>query len=83
MTNNVDNTWGPAVTLNPDGVVYLPNSNVTMSGNGASGVSGCTKVAVSTLRTNGSVDLSYKQSTSGCARLGVAQWFEGFPYLSM
>ena len=54
---NVDNTWGPAVTLNSDGTVYLPNSNVTTSGNGASSVSGCAKFIASTFRTNGSVNL--------------------------
>ena len=83
ILTNVDNSWGPAVTLNPDGIVYLPNSNVTMSGNGASSVSGCTKFIASTFRTNGSVNLSYKQTATDCASLGIEQWFENFPYLSM
>ena len=82
LTNQVDHSWGPAVTFNPDGVVYLPKSNVVMSGNGASSVSGCTKFVAATFRTNGSVNLSYKQTSSGCTSLGVKQWAEIAPFLS-
>jgi len=82
ILTNVDNDWGSAVTLNPDGVVYLPNSNVTMSGHGASGVTGCTKFVSSTFRTNGGVNLAYKPSSPACASLAVNQWFEAAPYLS-
>ena len=82
LTSNVDHSWGPAATFNIDGVVYLPNADLTMSGSGASGVSGCTKLVVDTLRTNGSVNLSYKQSVSACSQLGVEQWADTEPYLT-
>jgi len=82
ILTNVDNDWGAGVTLNPNGVVYLPNSNVVMSGSGASGVSGCTKFISNTLRMNGSVDINYQQDQSACNNLGVTQWFDANPYLS-
>jgi hypothetical protein len=82
LTKDVDHKWGPGVTFNPDGVVYLPNASVTMSGSGASGVTGCTKFIANTFRTNGSVDLEYRQTETNCKALGVDQWFEPEPYLS-
>lgn len=71
LTLGVDHNWGPAATFNPDGVVYMPNSNLLMRGNSASGLSGCTKFVVNSLRTNGAVSLQYTQNASVCADLGV------------
>ena len=79
---NVDSNWGPAATFNPDGVVYMPKADVVMSGNGASNLSGCTKLVAKTFRTNGSVDISFKQDATACANLGVRQWSELTAYLA-
>lgn len=81
LTNNVDNDWGPGTTLNPDGIVYLPHSNVTISGSAASNIDNCTKLVTNSMRTNGSVDLRFGQS-SGCEALGVTQWSDTSVYLS-
>src|SRR5262249_44107903 len=32
LTTGVDHTWGPSTTFNADGVIYLPNANLTISG---------------------------------------------------
>ena len=82
LTNGVDHDWGPAATLDPDGVIYLPNSELVMRGNSASSVNGCTKVVVNSFTTNGAVNLSYRQNQNTCDSLGVSQWFETEPYLS-
>lgn len=82
LTNGVDNNWGPGATLNPDGVVYLPNSGVTLRGNSASNIARCTKFVANSFQTNGSVNLSFEQIASGCASLGVEQWFEVTPHLT-
>jgi Flp pilus assembly protein TadG len=79
LTNGVDNlwgigdTWGPGATFNADGVVYLPRSNVTFHGSGASNNSKCTKFVLNTFTTDGSTNLNFSQ-TSGCTTLGVHQW---------
>lgn len=85
LTLGVDHNWGPAATFNPDGVVYMPNSNLLMRGNSGSGLSGCTKVVVRTLRTNGAVDLQYTQNAGVCADLGVDRFDDEdvAPYISM
>ena len=79
---DVDNDWGPGATFNPDGIVYLPKSNIVTKGNSGSELSSCAKVIVNTLRTNGALDLSYRQTETGCAKLGVEQWTETSVYLS-
>src|SRR5215813_3176534 len=76
LTNGVDNvwgvadSWGPGAIVNADGVVYLPRSNVTFHGSGASNNSRCTKLVVNTFTTDGSTNLNFAQS-SGCTTLGV------------
>ncbi len=79
LTANVDITWGPGATLIADGLIYLSNSNVTMSGNGNSDNSKCTKFAVHTFTTNGNVNLNFEQT--GCSTVGLKQW-AGSPVLS-
>ena len=74
LTKNVDDTWGPGATFNADGVVYLPNANVTTHGNSASNNSQCTKFVVGTLTTDGSINLNFSQTDSGCSSLGMKQW---------
>ena len=73
LTNSVDDTWGPAVTFNADGVVYLPHANVTMHGSGASNNYQCTKIVANTFTTDGSVNLNFAQ-TNGCNTIGMKQW---------
>jgi hypothetical protein len=79
LSNGVDNvwgvgdSWGPGAIFNADGVVYLPRSNVTFHGSGASNNSKCTKFVVNTFTTDGSTNLNFSQS-DGCTRLGVHQW---------
>lgn len=72
MTGNVDNNWGSGANLNVDGVVYLPNSDVTMHGNPGSNNPLCAKLVFKTLTSNGAVALN--QSAQGCATLGVKQY---------
>src|SRR6185503_4845670 len=74
LTKSVDDTWAPGATFNADGVVYLPNANVVIHGNSESTDTQCTKIATNSFRTNGSVDLNFKQTANGCAILGVKQW---------
>jgi Putative Flp pilus-assembly TadE/G-like len=79
LTNGVDSawgvgdSWGPGAIFNADGVVYLPRSNVTFHGSGASNNSKCTKFVVNTFTTDGSTNLNFSQS-GGCTTLGVKQW---------
>ena len=70
----VDDTFGPGATFNADGVVYLPRSNVTWHGSGASNNNKCTKFVFNTFTTDGSVNLNFAQSSGGCTTLGVQQW---------
>jgi Flp pilus assembly protein TadG len=81
LTNSVDDTWGPGATFNADGVVYLPNANVVIHGSSASNNAQCTKIVANSYTTNGSVNLSYKQTASGCTSLGMKQWAGNPPRL--
>jgi Flp pilus assembly protein TadG len=83
ILTDTDHDWGPGATFNADGVVYMPNSDLLLRGSSASEASGCTKMVVKSLQTNGSVNLHYTQLASGCASLGVSQWESaGTAYLS-
>ncbi|HEX9906347.1 MAG TPA: hypothetical protein VGA77_15450 [Propylenella sp.] len=66
LTNGVDHDWGPAATLNPDGVVYMPNTNLVTRGNSASNTTSCAKLVTNSFTTNGAVNISYKQDQSAC-----------------
>jgi hypothetical protein len=74
LTTNVDDTWGPGATFNADGVVYLPYANLVIHGSSASNNSLCTKLVVNTFTTDGSVNLNFAQTNSGCTSLGMKQW---------
>ncbi|HZP74629.1 MAG TPA: pilus assembly protein TadG-related protein [Pseudolabrys sp.] len=74
LTNGVTDNWGPGATLNVDGIVYLPNANVTMRGVAASNNYQCTKFVSNSFQTNGSVSLSFAQANSGCTMIGMKQW---------
>ena len=74
LTNGVDDSWGPGATFNADGVVYLPKANVTTKGNAGSANSKCTVIVTNTFTTNGSIDLSFSQSSTACSALGVKQY---------
>lgn len=54
-------------------MVYLPRSNVTFHGNGASNNAKCTKFVVNTFTTDRSTNLNFSQS-GACTKLGVHQW---------
>ena len=69
LTKDVDHNWGPGATLNADGVIYLPRSDLRLHGNPSSNNPLCTKLVVNTLVSNGAVNL--KQTAQGCAALGV------------
>jgi len=77
LTTGVDETWGPGATFNADGVVYLPNASLTISGSSASNNSQCTKIVTNTFTTNGSVNLNFAQSSAGCSALGMQQYSTG------
>lgn len=74
LTNKVDNDWGPGATLNADGVVYLPKSNVKMRGIAASANYRCTKIVASTFSTNGSASLDFQHRTDGCRTIDMQRW---------
>ena len=74
LNKNVDNVWGPGSTFTADGLIYLPQSNVTTSGITQSGKSACTKIVTNTFTTNGSPYLNFKQAAIGCTEVGLTQW---------
>jgi Flp pilus assembly protein TadG len=74
LTSNVNDDWGPATTFKVDGVVYLPNASLVIHGSSASNNSRCTKIVVNTFTTDGSVNLDFAQTNSGCTSLGMKQW---------
>ena len=74
LTVSVDESWGPGATFNADGVVYLPHANVVIHGSSGSNNSRCTKLVVNSFTTNGSVNLNFAQTNSGCTSLGMKQW---------
>lgn len=74
LTNHglIDNTWGPGMNFNADGLVYLGNSNVTTDGDTSSNNSRCTKFVMNQFTTNGHVDLNFQQTN--CSAIGLKQW---------
>jgi Flp pilus assembly protein TadG len=82
LTSGVDESWGPGANINVDGLLYLPNAGVTISGNAASGNSACTKIVTKQFTTNGSVNLNFSQMDSGCASLGLKQYKGASAYLA-
>ena len=72
LTTGVDADWGPGANLAANGVVYLPNSNLTLRGNAGSSAVTCSKLVVNTITVNGSVDM--KRTSAACASLGVREW---------
>lgn len=78
LTSGVDMSWKPGSDFTFDGVLYLPNSNLTVSGNMAVGASGCSKIVVDTFRLNGAVAL--QQNAAACASQQVSQ-HQAFPRL--
>jgi hypothetical protein len=72
LTTGVDADWGPGANLAANGVVYLPNSNLTLRGNAGSSAVTCSKLVVNTITVNGSVDM--KRTSAACASLGVKEW---------
>jgi Flp pilus assembly protein TadG len=82
LTNGVDESWGPGANINVDGLLYLPNADLTISGNAASGNSGCTKIVTRQFTTNGSVNLNFSQTASGCTSLRLKQYIGASAYLA-
>jgi hypothetical protein len=74
LTFKVANNWGPGATLNVDGVVYLPNSDIELQGVAASNNNKCSKIVSKTFTTKGSVSLDFSQVTAGCKLIGMQQW---------
>ena len=74
LTYRVANNWGPGATLNVDGVVYLPNSDLELQGVAGSNNHQCSKIVSKTFTTKGSVSLDFSQVTAGCKAIGMQQW---------
>jgi hypothetical protein len=72
LTDDVDMSLKPGANLTFDGVVYLPNAKLTMSGNMGSGSAGCSKIVSGEFVLNGSVNLS--QSNAACDGIKVTQY---------
>jgi hypothetical protein len=70
LTSSIDATWSSGASLYVDGIVYMPNSNVTASGNFASGVGACTSIITKTFSGNGNISL--KESQTACDALNVS-----------
>ena len=73
LTTGVDANFGPGESLNFDGVVYMPNTNLTFHGNTSSGEGACSQLIVSSFTSDGNASLNLQQSTSSCQALGVTQ----------
>jgi len=69
---NFDMTWGSGTKFSIDGILYFPRASFTVSGQVASGPSGCSKIVVGQFTLNGSVDM--KQSDAACAAMQVSQY---------
>ena len=74
LTSGVDVDIGPGGSLVFDGVIYMPNSNLTFHGNTSSGAIGCSKLIVNTFTTSGSGSLSFSRNSNACATAGVNQF---------
>ncbi len=74
LTTSVDDNWGPSATFNADGVVYMPNANLTMRGIAGSSNYRCSKIVTKSFTTNGSVILNFAQTDSGCSTIGMQRW---------
>lgn len=73
LTTGVDANFGPGESLNFDGVVYMPNTNLTFHGNTSSGEGACSQLIVNSFTADGNASLNLQQSTSSCQALGVTQ----------
>lgn len=73
LTNGVDNDWGSGATFKADGVIYLPNSNLSLSGNAVSNTYHCSKIVANTISASGSVSINFSQVESGCTTIGMKQ----------
>ncbi len=80
LTTNINTSWGPAASFYVDGVVYFPNASFSMSGNGNSNNSNCTKFVTRDFLSNGAIN--WKQTTAGCAAIGIKQYHEASRLLS-
>jgi len=71
-------SWAPGASIVSDGITYLPRTELTLSGNAATGPSDCSKLITHTFRINGGVSLT--QNSTGCANQKVTQ-FRAHPRL--
>jgi hypothetical protein len=69
----VDNDWGSGATFKADGVIYLPNSNLSLSGNATSNVYNCAKIVANTISAGGSVNINFSQVVGDCTQIGMKQ----------
>lgn len=73
LTMDVDSDLGPGATLVFDGIIYMPNSDLTVRGVMTSSIAPCSSVIVDTFTSNGAPTLNFAQSETGCLGAGVAR----------
>lgn len=73
LTNGVDHDWNSGATFKADGVIYLPRSNLSLSGRAVSNTYNCSKVVANTIAASGSVSINFSQVKSGCSTIGMKQ----------
>jgi hypothetical protein len=66
-----EDAWGPGANFNFDGVVYLPNTDLTIHGNTQSSGEKCSKLIVNSLVADGAATINFSQSYGKCVSAGV------------
>lgn len=75
LTNGINLVWKNNNEIKTDGVIYMPNSAVTLSGDASTtSVSSCAKLVFGTLSITSSANVNLNHGTSACTTLGVKQW---------
>jgi Flp pilus assembly protein TadG len=73
LTNGVDNSWDDGANLKADGVIYLPRSNLSLTGKASSHTYNCSKMVVNTISATDKVQMDFQQVKSGCTDIGIKQ----------
>lgn len=69
LTTNTSMSWSSGATLLADGLIYLGQSDFTMSGNVAGAGGGCTKLAVNSITLSGNISLS--EADAACSAINM------------
>lgn len=73
LTNGVNNVWGDGANLKADGVIYLPHSNLSLTGKASSNTYNCSKMVVNTISAVDKVTVDFSQVKGGCDDIGIKQ----------